>query len=388
MAYFERDISQHLLRAAATFPLVAVTGARGVGKTTLLRHCFPGHSYVSLDLPSVAEMAEHDPQSFFGRFAGRILIDEVQYAPNLFRHLKALNDADRHEMGRYLLSGSQKFTLVEAVSESLAGRAATFGLETLSAREVGVDATVDYIELLHRSMFPELWRQPEMDSSVFYSSYVSTYLQRDVRQVLNVTSLRDFERFLRACAVRSGQLLNLSDLSRDVGVRVQTAKDWLTVIEATNQIYLLEPYFENIGKRIVKSPKVYFCDTGLLCFLLGLDRESLRRTPLVGLVWETFVCAEFRKRLARSATPSSLWFYRDAQGREVDFVEMRGGRLSLYEVKWGEEGGARWFANLREVSQILQRGTQEAGGLWLICRTPETLRRDGVVLSRPENIPD
>ncbi len=368
---------------AATFPVVVLTGARQVGKTTLLRHCFPDHTYLSLDLPSVAEMAERDPDAFFRRFPGPLLIDEVQYAPGLFRHLKAQVDADRHAMGRFVLTGSQKFPLMQAVAESLAGRAAVLGLETLAAAEVGLARDVDYAPVLHRGMFPELWRLPEMDTAAFYSSYVATYLERDVRQVLNVSSLRDFERFLRACAVRSGQLLNLSDLSRDVGIRVQTARDWLSVLETTNQVFLLEPYFENIGKRIVKSPKLYLCDTGLLCFLLGLDAASLRVTPLVGTVWETFVCAEMRKRHAVAEGALSLWFYRDAQGREVDFVEMGGGRLHLYEVKWAEEADGRWISNLQEVAAILARGVQQTGELHLVCRSVETYRKDGVLVGRP-----
>ncbi|MBI4904343.1 MAG: ATP-binding protein [Acidobacteria bacterium] len=376
-------MSARLAQTAATFPVIVLTGARQAGKTTLLRHTFPNHTYLSLDLPSVAEMADLDPDAFFRRFPGPLLIDEVQYAPGLFRHLKSRIDADRHTMGRYILTGSQRFPLMQAVSESLAGRAAVLGLETLSAAEAGLRTDADYPLILHRGMFPELWRLREMDTLAFYSSYVSTYLERDVRQVLNVSSLRDFERFLRACAVRSGQLLNLSDLARDVGIRVQTARDWLSVLETTNQIHLLEPYFENIGKRIVKSPKLYLADTGLLCFLLGLDAASLRVTPLVGLVWETFVCAEFRKRHATASTPLSLWFYRDAQGREIDFVEMGGGRLNLYEVKWAEEADERWLSNLHEVAAILARGVQQPGDLRLICRTRETYRKNGVLITTP-----
>ena len=375
-----------LRRAAKLFPCIVLTGARQAGKTTLLQHCFPRHHYVTLDLPSVAELADRDPDSFFRRFPGPLLIDEVQYAPGLLRHLKFLVDADRHAMGRFLLTGSQKFTLMQGVAESLAGRAAILSLENLSAHEVSLDAKTDYATVLHRGMFPEVWRSPEMDTQLFYSSYVATYLERDVRQVLNVSSLRDFERFLRACAVRSGQLLNLTELARDVGIRLPTAKAWLSALETTNQIYLLEPYFENVGKRMVKSPKLYITDTGMLCFLLGLSRDSLRVTPLAGLVWETFVCAEFRKWHARTDTPMSLWFYRDGQGREIDFLEMGGGKLSLYEVKWAEEADARWLAGLREAAAILARGSQAMGELGLICRTAETIGKDGVVVMRPEEI--
>jgi predicted AAA+ superfamily ATPase len=177
-------------------------------------------------------------------------------------------------MGQFILTGSQKFPLMREVSDSLAGRTAIVELENFSSSELHLPAERDWTAILARGFFPELWRRPELATAEFYSSYISTYLERDVRQILNVQSLRDFERFLRSAAARSGQLLNFSDLARDVGIKPQTARDWLNVLEASNQISLLEPYFENIGKRIVKSPKLYLNDPGMLCFLLGFDARA------------------------------------------------------------------------------------------------------------------
>jgi len=208
---------------------------------------------------------------------------------------------------------------------------------------------------------------------------LASYLERDVRQILNVQSLRDFERFLRACAARSGQLLNMSELGRDVGIKAQTAKDWLSVLEASNQISLLEPYYENLGKRIVKSPKLYLNDPGLLCFLLGLEQQNLPTSPLMGAIWGTFVYAEFRKSFTAYGQPGSLWYYRDDQGREVDFVRQHQGQLDLFEVKWSEDPDQKWFDRMNEVALILQRSkTQKLGSSRLLCRTKHAFVRSNV----------
>lgn len=364
---------------AAQFPVLVLTGARQVGKTTLLRELFPNHHFVSLDLPSLAEQAENDPDAFLEAHQAPLLIDEVQYAPKLFRHLKIKVDANRHQMGQFILTGSQKFNLMKEVSDSLAGRAAILNLENLSAGELGLTALDPWLHILGRGFYPELWRQRGLDRNAFYSSYLASYLERDVRQILNVHSLRDFERFLRACAARSAQLLNMSDLARDVGIKPQTARDWLSVLEASNQVSLLEPYFENVGKRIVKSPKLYLNDPGMLCFLLAIGEDSLAATPLMGNVWETFVFAEFRKQLANSGSHATLWYYRDAQGREIDFIRVQDGKMELFECKWTENPDSRWLSNLNEVATILSvSSTNRVASKKLLCRIPTAVVRDGV----------
>lgn len=377
--YITREMSDLIARLSQQFPAIVLTGARQVGKTTLLRELFPNYGFVSLDLPSLAEQAENEPQVFLESHPSPLIIDEVQYAPELFRHLKTRIDRDRHSMGQFILTGSQKFTLMKEVSDSLAGRAAILNLENLSARELHRTPQHSWISILSRGFYPELWRQPGLDRNAFYSSYLASYLERDVRQILNVHSLRDFERFVRACAARSAQLLNLSELARDVGIKSQTARDWLSVLEASNQVSLLEPYFENIGKRLVKSPKLYLNDPGMLCFLLAFDETSLASTPLIGAVWETFIFAEFRKALANSGSAATLWYYRDAQGREVDFLRCLHGSIDLFECKWTESPDNRWVEQLNDVARNLSRSeTHSVGAKTLLCTVPTPVTRDGV----------
>lgn len=338
---YERSYTNILTHHAQFFPVTVLCGARQSGKTTLLTRCFPQHNYVSLDLPSTAELAEKDPATFFKLYKTPLIIDEVQYAPGLFRHLKRLVDENRHQMGQYILTGSQKFNLMKEVSESLAGRAVILDLENLSWQEIssgsGQSPNLEQIiRLVTRGQFPELWRVPEAPGAAYHRSYLSSYLERDVRQILNVNSLRDFERFIRALAPRSGQLLNKTDLARDVGVSVKAINDWLSVLEASNQIVLLEPWFPNVGKRMVKTPKVYFCDTGLLSWILGIKEDNFLSSPFKGQLWETLVFAELRKCNTYIDQQAKLWFYRDQTGCEVDFLVDNGGIITPIEVKWTE----------------------------------------------------
>lgn len=378
----DREIRTQLLEAARHFPVIVLTGARQAGKTTALRAIFSGYSYVSLDLPSQAEQAERDPESFLSAFPAPVIIDEVQYAPGLFRHVKAVVDRDRHACGRYILTGSQQFTLMKSVSESLAGRAAVFELENLSLAELsvadtfvagqpGASAGSVLKSVLVRGQFPELWRNPELPSHIFYSSYLATYLERDVRQILNVTSLRDFERFIRVLAARSGSVLNKSDVAKDVGVSVKAIGDWISVLQASGQILLLEPWFSNFGKRIARSPKLYFRDTGLLAFLLGIDAVNLESSPFLGALWETFLCAQMRKTAAYRDGSARLWYYRDQYAREVDFVIEHRGTLSFAEAKWTELPDASDARTVRAVHQELADSGSpwQAGNRYILCRT-------------------
>ena len=214
--------------------------------------------------------------------------------------------------------------------------------------------------LMARGQFPELWRVPELPARDFFASYLATYLERDVRQILRVGSLRDFERFIRILAARPAAMLNRSDIARDVGVAVKTIGEWLSVLETSGQIALLEPWYANFGKRLVNTPKVYFRDTGLLCFLLNLDETTLLASPMLGAIWETFVFAEMRKLNEIGGRPLGLWYYRDLRGREVDFVLESGGSLSFAECKWEEHPGSREARNLSRVNAEMEA----AGGPW------------------------
>lgn len=369
--WIEREVEARLRRSARTRPVIVLTGARQVGKTATFRHLFPEYEFVSLDLPTEAEQAEKDPQLFLARHPAPVIIDEVQYAPGLFRHLKSSVDAHRSLNGRFLLTGSQKFTRMKNVSESLAGRADIVELETLSFAEIRhALPDTDLVEAILRGGFPELYANLDIDPIAFYNSYLATYLERDVRSLSNVGSLRDFERFLRACALRSANLLNKADLARDVGIAPSTANQWLSVLEASGQIVLLEPWSSNRTKSIVKSPKLYIADTGLLCALLNIRSiEALRQSPAAGAVWETFVFAQLRERERRAGRTVSLFFWRD-RTREVDFIVDAGGRMQLFEAKWTELPDASDTVNLEFVRDVMGKSRVESGAV--VSRTPNS----------------
>lgn len=370
--WIDRRLADQVLSAARQFPALVVTGGRQTGKTTLLRHLFPKASFASLDLPSAAYQADQSGEEFLRTYGEPVILDEVQYAPGLFRHLKVAIDAKRSQRGRFLMTGSQKFSLMHALSESLAGRCAVLELDTLASTEIVAafpDEAILPEQILWRGGFPELWRDREIESRLFYSSYVATYLERDVRLSLRVGSLRDFERFLRACALRSGQLLNLTELARDVGIAGTTARDWLSVLEASSQVVLLEPYFSNPTRRLIKTPKLYFRDTGLLCFLLGLETPAaLASSPLSGAVWETFVLGQILRSRAVTGSAGQVFFWRDTRGIEVDFLIEQNARVRLIEAKWTENlRESRALKPLLAVRDLL--GDRAAPEHWVACRT-------------------
>jgi predicted AAA+ superfamily ATPase len=355
------------------YPVLTLVGSRQTGKTTLLRHLLPEFSYVTLDLPSEAELAERDPGVFFARHPLPLIIDEIQYAPGLFRHIKAMVDADRHSMGRFILTGSQKFSLMKELSDSLAGRVGIVGLEGLSAAELQSRESFDIVHFLQRGGFPELWRLPDLPADSFYSAYMATYLERDVRQILNVGNLRDFERFVRVLATRHAHQLELTGISNAVGVNIHTAKSWLSVLEASNQIVLLEPWCGNVGKRIVKTPKLYFADSGLVCWLLGIGPASVAVSPFIGALWEGVVFAELRRLVSAAGMNRSFWYYRDNAGTEVDFLVLGEG-ARLIECKW-----------TASPSPDDGRGIQKLAALAEKSANPELRNRTGAIICRPPN---
>lgn len=374
-----RQCEPYLRGLLKHYPAMVLTGARQTGKTTLLRHMLPDYHYVSLDLPSVAEMAEKAPDVFLREHSAPVLIDEVQYAPGLFRHIKAVIDLDRHSMGRFVLTGSQKFNLMRQVSDSLAGRCVVLDLEGLSWSEIKgagiqLEGLDDTIRFLARGQMPELWRNPALPASEYHRSYIATYLERDVRQILNVTSLRDFERFMRVLAVRNGQLLNKADVARDAGVSTKAAADWLSVLQASSQIVLMEPFFANFSKRVAKQPKLYFCDTGILCALLGIDEMNMLQSPFIGALWETAVLAEVRKLNRLLPTPWQLWFYRDQTSREIDLILESAGRLRLAEIKWTEMPDLRDCVSMNTIGDAISKSTSvwRCDSKWVIARVGNT----------------
>lgn len=353
MKIIYRFASLEVLDASNEFPAVLVTGARQVGKTTLLREAAEDkRKFVSLDSLPVRDLARRDPSAFLKVYSPPVIIDEIQYAPELLPHIKAIIDENPNLCGQFWLSGSQQFHLMKNVSESLAGRVAIINLGGISQGEEkerqkdGVfdannisyedrfDGIVDIYERIHRGSFPALVSGRVKNRQRFYDSYVRTYIERDVHDLAKVSDENRFFMFLRAAAARTGQLLNLSELARDVGITMPTAKDWMGVLEASNIVWLLRPYSRNITARIVKTPKLYFLDTGLCSHLLGWDSPTtLMNGAMAGAMLETFVVGEILKRFWNVGRTPRLYFYRDKVGAEIDLLIEHDGILDPIEVK-------------------------------------------------------
>ena len=364
-SYIPRALEPTLLLAAAQFPAVVLAGPRQSGKTTLLKHLFgTKYRYLSVELPEVRAAASADPRGWLEAYPPPVIFDEIQHAPELLPYIKERIDAQRFQPGQYLLSGSQNLLLLERVTESLSGRTAVLRLLPLSRRETvghphaplpweaptspSGPAFAQLWGSLLRGGYPELTADPDRDLHLWHASYIQTYLERDVRSIRHVGDLSSFQAFLRALAVRGGQPLSLTDISRDLGVAVNTVKAWLSVLEATHQVFVLRPYFANVGKRLIKSPKVYFTDTGTLCHLVGLrDHEHAAAGPLGAAIFETAVLAEIAKTLLNRGQEPQLYFWRTSYGVEVDLVVDTGRALVPIEVKLSATPHPRMAAGIK-----------------------------------------
>jgi hypothetical protein len=352
-----RGLAAHLHRLAQHFPVLVVTGPRQSGKTTLCRAAFPDLPYVSLELPDVRRRVLEDPRGFLREHADGVILDEVQHTPELLSYIQVDVDT-RPGLGRYLLTGSQHFGLRQSVSQSLAGRAAMTELLPFSRGELrgGGMAKDDLFRVLWTGSYPAIFRN-NLPPNEWLASYVATYVERDVRQLLNVTDLLAFQTFLRLCAGRTGQLLNLSALGSDAGITHNTARSWLSVLEASYICFRLPPYYRKLSKRLVKTPKLHFYDSGLACYLLGIrSPDELRHHPLRGAIFESWVLSEMVKAYLHAGQVPDITFFRDRHGLEADAFVRAGPRAILIEIKSGETVAQDAFAGLDAVGGALEGG--------------------------------
>jgi len=360
MMILKRTLEASLKSRARRFPVLVVTGPRQSGKTTLCRAAFPDLPYVSLELPDVRQRALDDPRGFLREYANGAILDEVQHTPDLLSYLQVDVDA-RPRPGRFILTGSQHFGLRQSVAQSLAGRAAMMELLPFSRAELraGKLAKDDLFRVLWNGSYPAIHHR-KIPPAEWLASYVATYVERDVRQLLNVSDLLEFQTFLRLCAGRTGQLLNLSALGSDAGITHNTARSWLGVLEASYLCFRVPPYFRNIGKRVLKTPKLHFYDSGLVCYLLGIrSPEELRHHPLRGAIFESWVLSEIVKIYLHNGTSSDLTFFRDHHGLEVDAMVQVGQRTILVEAKSGENVPSDAFDGLDTVQALLKTASMQ-----------------------------
>ena len=375
--WIERDIGPELESVARSFPVLVLVGPRQVGKTSLLERTFPGHGYVPLDLASNAEMAETRPADFLNRYPPPVVLDEIQYAPAVFRQIKTTVDRRKGENGLFVLAGSQHFPLVQSVADSLAGRAAVIPFFGLSGKEWSAEPELfpanSWQEFLWRGGFPALWAQLELSPGRdrWYQGYTATYLERDVRNLLNVGNLRDFERFLRACAAHTAQTVNMSAIGRDVGISHHAARQWFSVLEASGQIFLLEPYYRSLGKRLAKSPKLYFTDTGLAAYLMGFgSADALWNSPAAGALFENHVVVQWLRWRNWHSPSASIWYWRNQAGVEVDLVLERDGKLIAIECELTQRPSSKDLRGIRRLRTFYGEAMVDAAFVACTAESP------------------
>lgn len=353
--WIPREITEQIKLDSKTRACVLLTGARQTGKSSLLEMAFPDYKYISLDLPNIAAEANTNGSYFLTKNSPPEIMDEIQYAPQLFRFLKV--EIDKNKKGRYILTGSQKFSLMAGVSESLSGRISIFECHSLSIREIYNHtkkplSTHQILEWMIQGGYPEV-HALKLRPKRFYADYLATYLERDVRQLINIKDLTIFNKFLRLLSLRSGQILSMNSLASDIGVSSHTIKSWISILETSNIIYLLKPFYNNYGKRLIKSPKLYFLDTGLLCFLSGIHNiEALESSLLLGSFFETLALGQLIRHFCNQGLPLNLYYFRDNHGNEIDFIVPEGNRLIIYECKWKLQNGTI-PKNIKKIESII-----------------------------------
>lgn len=348
-----RNIEDVILKVSKSFPVISVTGPRQSGKTTLVKKLFPNYKYVNLENTQNRRYAIEDPQGFINEYNQYTIIDEAQYAPELFSYIQENVDMER-KGAKFVLTGSQNFLITQKISQSLAGRTAVFQILPFAYNEIAnTNYRIDHIDqLLYSGLYPPLYHEA-IEAIYWYPSYISTYIERDVRNILNVGSLIDFQKFMKLCAARTGQIVNYSNMAVEIGITHPTLKAWLSVLESSHIIHLLPPFYKNYNKRITKSPKMYFIDTGLCCSLLGItDAEQLNKHYLRGALFETFAISELIKSRANRFLPLNLHYWRDRSNNEIDCIQEEGNKLIITEIKSSSTINESFFKAFKYFEQI------------------------------------
>ncbi|MGL6266441.1 MAG: ATP-binding protein [Chitinophagaceae bacterium] len=378
----KREAEIKLMQLAKTFRSVAVVGPRQSGKTTLCRKAFPEKPYMSLENPDTLEYALSDPRGFLGQFKSGAILDEIQRAPQLFSYLQQILDETRKK-GLFILTGSNNFLLQENISQTLSGRIAYLQLLPLSLEEIKTAGKLkpDYKWHILQGGYPEV-NARRIQSSDWYTGYVVTYVERDLRQLKNINSLALFVKLLRLCAGRTGQILNLTSLSNDCGIDQKTVASWISILQSSYIIYLLKPFANNFSKRIIKSPKLYFYDTGVACSLLGINSaKQIATHASKGSLFENMIISELLKKRFNKGLTDNLYYWRDKTGNEVDVIVDDAGKLTAIELKSGETISLDFFKGLNYFSSLSEEKTQ----LCLVYGGKEAQKRSSNILVSPWN---
>jgi predicted AAA+ superfamily ATPase len=399
VAYFERTLSQTVKKASASFPAVLISGPRQVGKTTIFERLKnEKRTFVSFDNPILREHAKSDPALFFKTYQPPILIDEAQYVPELFPYMKMIIDKEKKN-GLFWLAGSQIFHLMKNVSESLAGRIAVLNLQGLSQNEkhnipkhdpflpsfrlkknIKTLNVKTLYETIWKGSYPKLIADKKMDWELFYLSYLNTYIEKDIKTFANINQENSFIKFIKILAARTGQLLNYTDISKEIGISVNTVKSWVSILETSGLIFLLYPYSNNLTSRVIKTPKIYFFDTGLVCYLTGWDNAKvLENGALNGAILETFIVSEIIKSYMHNGKQANMYFYRDKDKKEIDLIIERNGNLYPIEIKRSANPNINDIKNFNLLKQFKKPIGQGA----LICLIDEPLALSENIAAMP-----
>ena len=367
MVYIKRQIEKEVKTLAKEFPIVAVMGPRQSGKTTMIKNVFSKYKYVSLEDSNMRELAENDPKSFLEKFSGKTIIDEVQYAPSLFPYLQIVTD-EKNQAGQYIITGSQNYLLLNKISQSLAGRVGIARLLPFSYHEIENKLNNKSVsKIMFAGFYPRIFKENIRPAS-FYDSYLTTYLEKDVATIFKIKNLEQFRGFLKLLASRSGQILNISSLSNDLDISRITIREWLNILESSFIIFKNPPFFKNYKKQVIKSNKIFFYDTGLVCYLLGIaSAEQLEENYLVGNIFETLVASEFLKNDFNRGKRENIYYWRDNKGREIDLIKQEGNYNKGYEIKKTKTIRDNFFKNLsfwetlekNNTKNLIYDGTEE-----------------------------